>query len=274
MRLWCKTVLFVVFAAAIVSAGRADGADATGCKDSSLFTRMPNFSIDSCDKKDFDRLEFYDAGEKEISVEGKMTKLVYALNEGAAAPSELQILKNYDGAAQQIGGSVQYEDRYNTYIKIAQGGAETWVHVRTYDQGIGYELAIVEKKAMVQDVTAGTMLDELNKKGFVTLYINFDIDKATIKPESQPTIGQIAKLLKDNPGLNVSIEGHTDNTGTPEHNKTLSQQRAQSVVAELTKSGIDGKRLAAAGWGQQKPIADNTTEQGRAKNRRVEIVKK
>jgi len=274
MRLWGKVMLFVVFAAAFVSAGRADGADAAGCKDSPLFTRMPNFSIDSCDKKDFDKHEFVDAGENEISVEGKATRLSYVMNEGAQPPSELQILKNHDNAAQKSGGTVQYEDGGNTYLKITKDGAETWVHVRAFNQGEAYDLAIIEKKRMVQDVTAGTMLDELNKKGFVTLYINFDIDKATIKPESQPTINQIAKLLKDNPVLNVSIEGHTDNTGTPEHNKSLSQQRAQSVVAELTKSGIDGKRLAAAGWGQQKPIADNITEQGRAKNRRVEIVKK
>jgi OOP family OmpA-OmpF porin len=82
------------------------------------------------------------------------------------------------------------------------------------------------------------------------------------------------KLLKDNPGLKVGIEGHTDSTGTPARNKTLSQQRAESVVSALVKAGIDAKRLSTAGWGQDKPIADNKTEEGKAKNRRVEIVKK
>lgn len=274
MRFLGKVMLFAAFTAVIASGGKVYGADATGCKDSSLFTRMPNFSIDSCNKKDFDTHEFVDSGENQISVEGKMTMLTYVMNEGAQPPSELQVLKNHDNAAQKLGGTVQYEDLGNTYIKISKDGVETWAHVRTFNQGEAYDLTIIEKKKMVQDVTAGTMLDELNKKGFVTLYINFDVDKATIKPDSAPTINQITKLLKDNPALKVSIEGHTDNTGALEHNKTLSQQRAQAVMAELKKSGIDITRLAAVGWGQQKPIADNGTEQGRAKNRRVEIVKK
>ena len=135
-------------------------------------------------------------------------------------------------------------------------------------------MIIVEKKAMAQEVTASDMLAALNKQGFVALYINFDTDKATIKPESKPIIDQIVSLLKDNPGLKVGIEGHTDSTGTSIRNKTLSQQRAESVVNALVKAGIDGKRLTAKGWGQDKPIADNKTDQGRAKNRRVEIVKK
>ena len=78
---------------------------------------------------------------------------------------------------------------------------------------------------------------------------------------------------EDNPGLKISIEGHTDSTGTAVRNKTLSQQRAESVVSALVKAGIDAKRLSAKGWGQDNPIADNKTEEGRAKNRRVEIVK-
>jgi len=126
---------------------------------------------------------------------------------------------------------------------------------------------------MAQEVTAGDMLAALNKQGFVALYINFDTNKATIKPESKPIVDQIVLLLKDNPNLKVSVEGHTDNTGTPARNKTLSQERAQSVVNALTTAAIDKKRLSATGWGQEKPIADNKTEEGKAKNRRVEIVK-
>ena len=81
------------------------------------------------------------------------------------------------------------------------------------------------------------------------------------------------KLLKDNPSLNLTVEGHTDNVGTPAYNKKLSEARSRSVVAALTTQGIVPARLKAAGYGQDKPIADNSSDEGRAKNRRVELVK-
>lgn len=105
------------------------------------------------------------------------------------------------------------------------------------------------------------------------MYINFDTDKATIRPESGPTIAEVLTLLQQNPQLRLAVQGHTDNVGTAPHNQQLSTARARAVVAELTKAKIDTSRLKAAGFGQSKPLADNTTEQGRAKNRRVELVK-
>jgi outer membrane protein OmpA-like peptidoglycan-associated protein len=81
------------------------------------------------------------------------------------------------------------------------------------------------------------------------------------------------KLLEDNPDLSLTVEGHTDNVGAPDYNKRLSDDRARSVVAALTAKGIEARRLKAAGFGQDKPVADNGTEEGRAKNRRVELVK-
>ena len=118
------------------------------------------------------------------------------------------------------------------------------------------------------------MVDELNKSGFVALYINFETGKADIKPESQTIVDQVADMLKSNDSLNVSIEGHTDNVGTAASNKTLSENRAKSVLDAIAARGIEKSRLSAKGWGQEKPIGDNKTEEGKAKNRRVEIVKK
>jgi outer membrane protein OmpA-like peptidoglycan-associated protein len=94
-----------------------------------------------------------------------------------------------------------------------------------------------------------------------------------IKPESEAIINQIAAMLKSDPGLKVSIEGHTDNAGTAASNKTLSEARAKAVVASLLGKGIDKARLSSKGWGQEKPVADNDSEDGKARNRRVEIVK-
>jgi outer membrane protein OmpA-like peptidoglycan-associated protein len=143
-----------------------------------------------------------------------------------------------------------------------------------FNDGYNYTLTVLEVGEMVQEVSANDMLEALNKDGYIALYINFDSGKAEIKPETEGTIGQIIALLEGNPGLKVGIEGHTDNVGTPAANKALSEQRAKAVAAAVVKGGIDAARLVAVGWGQEKPIADNRGEEGRAKNRRVEIVKK
>jgi outer membrane protein OmpA-like peptidoglycan-associated protein len=118
------------------------------------------------------------------------------------------------------------------------------------------------------------MYEALSKDGFIALYINFDTGKSDIKTEMQGTINQIAALLNGHPELKVGIEGHTDNVGTPAANKALSEARAKSVMAAVVKGGVAASRLSAVGWGQEKPLADNRSEEGRAKNRRVEIVKK
>ena len=143
-----------------------------------------------------------------------------------------------------------------------------------FNDGSLYQLTVVEVTAMVQEVTADAMYDALSKDGFMALYINFDTGQAVLKPDSLGTVSQIAALLKGHADLKLSIEGHTDNVGTPAANKTLSENRAKAVLAEVAKGGIAAARLSAVGWGQDKPIADNRSEEGRAKNRRVEIVKK
>ena len=115
----------------------------------------------------------------------------------------------------------------------------------------------------------------LVKKGMVITLrgIYFDFNKATIKPESYPVLDSAAKILIDNPKIIVEIQGHTDNIGSEEYNKKLSLKRAQAVVNYFVqKHGIDIKRLRAVGYGEEKPIASNDTEEGRALNRRVEFV--
>jgi outer membrane protein OmpA-like peptidoglycan-associated protein len=107
---------------------------------------------------------------------------------------------------------------------------------------------------------------------FITYGITFDVGKSTIKPESMGEINRIATLLKENPALKFSVEGHTDSTGSAATNQTLSEARSQAVVDKLVSMGIVADRLKAAGKGQSSPIADNGTDEGRAKNRRVEFV--
>jgi OmpA-OmpF porin, OOP family len=107
----------------------------------------------------------------------------------------------------------------------------------------------------------------------VTHGINFDVDKATITPQSMGTLNMIVKLMQDNPDLKFEVDGHTDNTGSAAHNLVLSQQRAAAVSAQLITMGIDASRLSSKGLGDTRPIADNNTLEGKANNRRVEFVR-
>lgn len=139
-------------------------------------------------------------------------------------------------------------------------------------------LDVVESKALEQkmvEVKANDMAKAIAETGKIAIYgITFDVDKADIKPESKPTLDEVATLLKSDAALKLEISGHTDNTGTKEHNIDLSLSRAASVVKELTTNyAIDAARLTAKGFGDEKPVADNATEDGRAKNRRVELTK-
>ena len=129
---------------------------------------------------------------------------------------------------------------------------------------------------MTQEVTAdaASLADELNKAGHVAVYgIHFDTGKAAILPDSENTLGEIVKMLQKNADVKLSLEGHTDNVGPAASNQALSEKRAQSGVSWLTGHGIAVTRLKAKGWGQTKPVEDNGTEDGRTKNRRVELVK-
>ena len=103
--------------------------------------------------------------------------------------------------------------------------------------------------------------------------IRFDVNKATLRPESMGVINEIAALMKEHPEVNFSVEGHTDSDGDDAFNQTLSEQRAETVVTTLIELGIVQNRLTSKGWGESKPIDTNATPEGKANNRRVEFVK-
>jgi OOP family OmpA-OmpF porin len=109
------------------------------------------------------------------------------------------------------------------------------------------------------------------EKGRQTLNVEFDFDKSTIKKGYYQDIDNLSQVMKDYPDLNVVIEGHTDSMGTDAYNKKLSQRRAESVKKYMVeKGGIDANRIKAIGFGEEKPIASNDTDEGRQQNRRVE----
>ena len=252
--------------------------------DTPYFSGMPEYAIYEVNDKEFDAWNFYD-GEGCAKVEGRKFHRAYVLKEGAKQASDLQIARNYANAIKSMGGTIIFDGQvanacaensgYRMVVgKVARGGDELWAEIVPWGDGSNYSITVVVKEAMKQDVTAGALFEALNRDGHVALYINFDTGEATIRPDSQPVIDQVAEMLQTNPGLVLSVEGHTDNVGAPASNKLLSENRAKAVVAALAAKGIDGKRLSAVGWGQDKPVADNSADEGRAKNRRVELVKK
>lgn len=137
---------------------------------------------------------------------------------------------------------------------------------------------VVETKEMetgkITFVNASQMERAIADAGKIALYgILFDFDKDTLKPESKPTLDEIAKLLGAKPGLSLKIVGHTDNQGAADYNMDLSRRRAANVAAALIRDyGVDGGRLSSEGAGLTQPIASNDTEEGRTKNRRVELI--
>lgn len=109
-------------------------------------------------------------------------------------------------------------------------------------------------------------------KRFVFDHLNFDSATTQLTPDSNQTVSDLVSILKCYPNMTVQLEGHTDNTGDPDANKKLSVDRAEAIKAQLVSAGIDPNRISTAGWGQEKPIASNDTDDGKARNRRTELV--
>lgn len=244
-------------------------------------TRMSNYLITEC-TSNFDAVDFNIAagGYNMITKEGTKTSVRYDFNleSGQQKPSPLQILRNYESAAKKIGGITMFlnsEEAVGVFKIVKNSKEIAWVKVECGGDGSNdfYILYIVELEDMKQEITSNDILKALDTDGHISLYINFETGKSDIKPDSQKIIDQIAEMLTANPTLKVSIEGHTDNTGTPVANKTLSENRAKAVMNNLIARGINKSVLSSKGWGQDKPISDNGSEEGKAKNRRVEIVK-
>lgn len=255
-------------------------------------------------RKNFDRKHMI-AGDKVVAIEGKVFRDRFRLTDPEQREySELEFQRNYADAIAALGGvevsRTQYTHKVNedfggraavdkhyegtcasdgcenhTYL-IRQGGKEYWIQVSTGAIPLHGEVVAVERKAMdgkLALLDAAAMKKKLDADGRVALYINFDTDKAALRPDATPVVDEIAKLLQADPSLRLSIDGHTDATGTAERNRALSKERAEAVRAALLAKGIAAERLSAQGFGPDKPLADNGSEEGRAKNRRVELVK-
>jgi len=253
---------------------------------------------------DFDEVQLI-AGRDIRKVEGKVSRRFYPHT--TIGMSATGSVKNYENAIKSLGGAkvneimpadpaflkLHTEDESTLAKKmhlpgIRNGGqnyqvyllrtdkTNIWFIVSIFDDESSTWLVTVEEKALEQSVglvKADAMAASLQTQGHITLYLSFDTDSDVIKTDSKPVVDEIVKLLRADEKLQLNIEGHTDNVGAAAHNKTLSQARAQAVVKAITSQGINPTRLNAIGMGAERPLQDNSSEAGRAKNRRVELVK-
>jgi outer membrane protein OmpA-like peptidoglycan-associated protein len=238
---------------------------------------MPDYVIESCKIEDFAAYEFQVKKGPKTRVEGKFTFITYKFTgKRETEPSGLAVVRNYENAFQKIGGTIAQSDP-DRWVNgsIVKDGQETWFEVLKGNGKIW--LRIVEKKAMEQAIVADATVfsNDIRATGHSAVYgIYFDTAKSTIKPESAQAIGEIAKLLKGDPGLKIFVVGHTDNQGGIDSNIKLSQDRGEAVLQALVHDhGIAANRLKSYGCGLFSPVASNDSEDGRAKNRRVELVK-
>lgn len=251
--------------------------DEKGCSDHPLLTRMPGYWIRGCKKTQFYAHDFFNGKGKPIHVEGQYWWISYYPNRNLDPKvSDLQILRNYQNALAKLGAKLVAETKGKEVFQLTRDGKETWIEVAAEFTG-KYWLTIVQKEGMAQDVVAdaAAMGNDLKSSGHIALYgIYFDTNRAEVKPESKPALEEISKLLKQDPGLKLLVVGHTDGTGSLEANMRLSQARGEAVVKALvSQHGIAASRLKGHGVGPLSPVATNDTEEGRAKNRRVELVK-
>jgi OmpA-OmpF porin, OOP family len=251
---------------------------------------------------DFSQLIFY-TGDSFYAAEGKVTRINYAMAEQGKNFNQYLYDKSIDPYLLSLGAKLIFKGKAPTEkLNSLNKTDELTVHkymvgdvwnsdpvrvyalkqkdkrmmVQVFSNSAAGELGFVELKDFKQSMqkySSETMKKEIDSTGKAIVNINFDTDKATLKTDGQDVVNQIAALLKANPTLKLSIEGHTDNTGSPERNKALSAERSTAVMLALINTGISKDNLKASGFGADKPLVANDSDENKAKNRRVELVK-
>jgi outer membrane protein OmpA-like peptidoglycan-associated protein len=292
---------------------QADDKDISGSHDHPLVSRYPGSHIITYVAKDFDEyvlplgppisnktpLTF----KKSKLLQGKITRIGYAVTTDT---SVFKIFKNYENAIKKsgfetlftcnndsCGDTLKWQDFFvdkqifafrsqrvlSAHKKIQDKDVYLLVYVGDQSRRNVVGLDVIEVKAMesgMVEINADSLFQKLQSEGKVALYgINFEVDKATLLPQSNKTIKAIAEVLRKDKNLRIYVVGHTDDSGSNNHNMQLSKQRAQAVAEELiNKFKINSSRILPQGVGPYAPVANNATDKGRALNRRVEIIKR
>jgi len=245
----------------------------------------------------FDRKARASALKSSIAVEGKITAIDYRTPRKRSA---LEVLENYKQGLKKGGFEILYSCRekecghgdvtekyYSPSVgnpktglitaKLVRDAGDVYVMLVVDQANAHNYLIVVEAKPMetgLVKVDANALLNDIERTGHASIYgIYFDTNKSDVKSESRQALGEIAKLLSNKPDLKLFVVGHTDNVGQLDYNKHLSMRRAAAVVKVLVnRYGVDSSRLLPDGVGPLAPVLANSSDAGRAKNRRVELV--
>ncbi|GFD83497.1 hypothetical protein KUL118_63590 [Tenacibaculum sp. KUL118] len=264
---------------------------------------LVNKNTSSTESYDFHKLEMFD-GNSFFDIEGRVDKMGIMMD-GNQKWNQYYFDKSIKDYLTAIGAQLIFEgkipnelvnqkgesvnDRYTYFNNFYVGDVVNHpirmyvlktptkkIGIQIYSDVANAQIGVVESKEFeqtIEKITADKIINEINTKGFATLHINFDTGKSRIKADSYEIVSEISKMLKTNPNLKISIEGHTDNVGNEDFNMKLSKNRAKSVLMSLVDEGIEESRLESKGFGHTKPIGNNATEEGKAQNRRVELRK-
>jgi len=253
--------------------------------DCPYFSGIPEFSINSSSDADFDAYNFWN-GKKLVYVEGQLWSKHYAIKDENTKFSEQQILQFYQEAVKKKGGKILFNgkcededcDEKKDFVvftaQIINGEQELWLEIIPYNDGANYDLIVIDKGELKIIPTAEKIFETLNFEGRMILYVKFNKEGSEIDAASGAIIEELTRMMNENPTLSITIEAHTDNTLDKMDSYELTEKQANAVKTALIKNGIAENRLKALGFGSTNPIEKNNSDAMRAKNRRIEVVKK
>lgn len=272
---------FFIFITITIFSFTIQAQDKAGCENAEpkYMTRMPGFFIRNCQTSEYNSYKYSFINTKDKreykEVSGRFIKISYAKDpKEARLFSGVQIHANYYNAVIKVKGESLALNK--SFYKMKQNGSTVYFQIENAidPDDRGFEVIIVEVADMKQDVEIN-MSEGIDRDGKIALYgILFDINKATLKPESEKALQTVIDYLNTNSTVKIYVVGHTDNTGVFTNNIKLSKDRALSVKNYLVTTGkIDPARLGSEGVASLCPVSTNTTDEGKTLNRRVEIVK-
>jgi len=257
-------ILFSLLPAFILSAQETEA-----FKHHQLFDPIPGFRLLDLEKQDFGAFSFCDVNGDHYIVEGQITYYYYE-TDGSVDPRT--IITRFEEIGDSLKANMYGDGENQLYMIIHTLNRLTYVDL--FAEDFYYRMNIVERGELKSDIDAETLLKDLKDIGKAVLYFNFKKNECDLTSDCMEIIEMIAKALRSEPTMGISIDSYTDNIGRRDVNLELSEKRAENLYNELVKQGVDGQRMVYNGFGEANPIADNNTVMGRAFNNRIELVRK